>query len=309
MLRRRAYRHGLLRQQRVPAIVIVVGNITVGGSGKTPLVTRLTMLLETAGYHPGIVSRGYGGRSRTWPRRVTAASDPREVGDEPVLLARRTHCPVMVDPDRVKAARTLVNDWGCDTIVADDGLQHYRMDRDLEIAVIDGDRRFGNGACLPAGPLREPQGRLRHVDFIVGNGAAAPGEYLMTLVGEDLVNIADPKVTRPLSAFTGHAVNAVAGIGNPKRFFESLRASGLIVHEHPFPDHHLFATTDLDFDNNFPLIMTEKDAVRLGPQSRDSMWYLPVWAQLDPLFEQQLLFRVENHRSRMTVSPKLMGLE
>ena len=172
------------RSEAVGVPLIVVGNISVGGTGKTPLVARLVELLREAGYKPGVISRGYGGQSAQWPRQVTADSDPREVGDEPVLLARRCRCPIVVGPDRVAAARALFDTYGCNVILSDDGLQHYRLQRDLEIAVVDGFRRLGNGACLPAGPLREPPSRLREVDFVVGNGAARGDEYLMSLRGD-----------------------------------------------------------------------------------------------------------------------------
>ena len=171
-VRRLLYLHGLRRSEAVPVPLIVVGNITVGGAGKTPLVARLVDLLREAGYQPGVISRGYGGQSAQWPQQVRADSNPRLVGDEPVLLARRCRCPIVVGPDRVAAARTLLDTHGCNVILSDDGLQHYRLQRDLEIAVVDGFRRLGNGACLPAGPLREPPSRLREVDFVVGNGAA-----------------------------------------------------------------------------------------------------------------------------------------
>ena len=191
-VRRWCYQHGLRHSTAVAAPLIVVGNITVGGTGKTPLVAHLVDLLREAGYQPGVISRGYGGQSKQWPLRVMADSDPRQVGDEPVLLARRCHCPVVVGPDRVAAAQTLLETYRCNVILSDDGLQHYRLRRDLEIAVVDGFRRLGNGACLPAGPLREPPSRLREVDFVVGNGVARGGEYLMSLRGDTVIHLADP---------------------------------------------------------------------------------------------------------------------
>ncbi len=268
--------------------MIIVGNITVGGSGKTPLVIRLVELLREAGYQPGIVSRGYQGGSRYWPRRVTADSDPREVGDEPVLLARRCRCPVVVDPDRVSAAQTLLRSSDCDVILADDGLQHYRLARDLEIAVID-TRRLGNRACLPAGPLREPPGRLRSVDFVVGNGLAQEGEVLMVLAGERVVNLRDEGVSCTLKMLQGSLVHAVAGIGNPTRFFNHLRQQGIRVLEHAFPDHYDYTIEDLDFSDELPVLMTEKDAVKCRDWVDDRCWYVPVQAQLDPQWEQRVL--------------------
>ncbi len=183
-LRRWLYQQGFGRNETFTVPLIVVGNITVGGTGKTPLVARLVELLREAGYQPGVISRGYGGQSAQWPRHVAADSDPLQVGDEPLLLAQRCRCPVVVGPDRIAAARALLATYPCNVIISDDGLQHYPLRRDIEIAVVDGFRRLGNAACLPAGPLREPPSRLRDVDFVVGNGAARGDEYLMCLRGD-----------------------------------------------------------------------------------------------------------------------------
>jgi tetraacyldisaccharide 4'-kinase len=292
ILRRQLYGWGLLKSQRVGVPVIVVGNLSVGGTGKTPLVIYLVELLRKAGYRPGIISRGYGGSSDNWPRYVTTDSNPAEVGDEPVLLARRCRCPILVDPDRVAAARALLSQHDCDVIVADDGLQHYRLARDIEIAVLDGQRRFGNGACLPAGPLREPPSRLRGVDFVVGNGSAQVGEHLMTLAGERAVNLMDPTITCHLSNFRDELVRAVAGIGHPQRFFDYLRERSIRVVETPFPDHHRYNAADLGFKDELPVLMTEKDAVKCRAWAKDWYWYVPVTAQLDALLEQQLLARL-----------------
>jgi tetraacyldisaccharide 4'-kinase len=291
-LRRYAYRWGLLKSERLPVPVIVVGNLTVGGTGKTPLVLRLVELLRAAGYRPGVVSRGYGGQAERWPQTVRADSDPRQVGDEPVLLARRGGCPVVVAPDRVVAARALLHDHACDVIVSDDGLQHYALARDLEIAVMDGTRGVGNGACLPAGPLREPAGRLHSVDFIIGNGMAHVGEYLMTLVGERAVNLNDPQISCAVALFRNVLVHAVAGIGHPARFFSALKGHGLRLLEHPFPDHHPFSAADLRFGDDLPVLMTEKDAVKCRGLAQERFWYVPVRAVLDADFERQWLTRL-----------------
>jgi tetraacyldisaccharide 4'-kinase len=291
-IRRRFYQWGLLASETIGAPVIVVGNISVGGTGKTPLVARLVDVLRVAGYKPGVVSRGYGGQSTQWPRYVTAESDPHEVGDEPVLLAQRCGCPVVVGPDRAVAARTLAATYDCNVIISDDGLQHYQLRRDIEIAVIDGSRRLGNGACLPAGPLREPPSRLLTVDFIIGNGAARDNEYLMSLRGETVLNLQDPCITVSLPGFRRSMVHAVAGIGNPKRFFNYLRHAQLRLIEHPFPDHHFFRPEDLRFPQDFPVLMTEKDAIKCRSFACDDWWYAPVSAQLDPEFEEQLLKRL-----------------
>ncbi len=299
MVRRRAYRVGLLPRQRVGVPVVVVGNITVGGTGKTPLITRLVELLGGAGYRPGVVSRGYGGRSGHWPRPVFPDSDPTEVGDEPLLLARRCGCPVVVGPDRPAAAAALLKSQPCDLLLSDDGLQHYALERDMEIVVVDGLRRLGNGWCLPAGPLREPPSRLAEVDFVVGNGAAQPGEYLMRLKGDTVLPVDGSEPPRPLTAFRGGQVRAVAGIGHPARFFHSLRAQGLELLEHPFPDHYSFRAADLDFGDDRPILMTEKDAVKCQGLAPGRAWYLPVRAELDPDFETRLLARLDACRQRI----------
>ena len=291
-VRRLLYLHGLRRSEAVSIPLIVVGNITVGGTGKTPLVARLVELLRDAGYQPGVISRGYGGQSTQWPRHVVANSNPREVGDEPVLLARRCRCPIVVGPDRVAAARALFDTHGCNVILSDDGLQHYRLRRDLEIAVVDGFRRLGNGACLPAGPLREPPSRLRGVDFVVGNGAARGGEYLMCLRGDRAVNLIDPSISVSLAGFSQSTVHAVAGIGDPGRFFDQLRHARLRILEHPFPDHHAFRPEDLHFPQDLPVLMTEKDAVKCQFFAPEGCWYVPVNARLEPAFEEDLLKRL-----------------
>jgi tetraacyldisaccharide 4'-kinase len=245
--------------------------------------------LREAGYKPGVVSRGYGGQSREWPCSVTASSNPYLVGDEPVLLAQRCQCPVVVGPDRVAAAMMLFKTYDCNMIISDDGLQHYRLKRDIEIAVVDGFRRLGNAACLPAGPLREPPSRLREVDFVVGNGVARGHEYLMSLKGDTALNLEDPCISSTLASFRQCAVHAVAGISDPWRFFEHLRRSGLRLIEHPFPDHYAFSRKDLQFRGDFPILMTEKDAIKCRGISLIDCWYVPVNAQLDPEFEEQIL--------------------
>ena len=292
MLRRQAYRRGLFKVYRAGVPVVVVGNITVGGSGKTPLITRLVELAREGGWRPGIVSRGYRGQAQDWPRRVDPDSDPFQVGDEPVLLARRCRCPVAVDPDRPRAVALLLEEGDCDLILADDGLQHYRLGRDLEVAVVDGSRRLGNGLCLPAGPLREPPDRLKTVDLVVVNGRAREGENAMELVGEEAVNLIDPDERRPLGDFRGR-VHAVAGIGNPQRFFAYLEQQGLRIIPHPFADHHPFTPEDLHFGDGRPVLMTEKDAVKCLRGVRPQFWYLPVTARLDPEFESRLLARLD----------------
>jgi len=288
-LRRGAYRSGLLSVHHLPVPVVVVGNISVGGTGKTPLVAWLVEQLREAGFRPAIVSRGYGGRARHWPQQVRPDGDPQAVGDEPVLLARRCRCPVAVGPDRVAAAQALLEHTDCDLIVSDDGLQHYALGRDVEIAVIDANRRFGNGRCLPAGPLREPPSRLTSVDLVVSNGPGLRGELPMRLVGDTLHAVLEPARRRPLEELRGLRVHALAGIGDPPRFFALLRRSGIQLLEHPFPDHHAFRPEELRFDDGLPVLMTEKDAVKCAPFAAPNHWYLPVEAQPDPNLLPRLL--------------------
>jgi tetraacyldisaccharide 4'-kinase len=283
-LRRVAYRRGLLQSRRLPVPVIVVGNLTVGGTGKTPLVIWLADFLGRQGYRPGIVIRGYRGRGARWPRLVRPDSDPCEVGDEPVLLARRSGRPVVAAPERVAAGEMLVADCECDMIVSDDGLQHYRMQRDLEILVVDAPRGFGNGRCLPAGPLREPMARRLEVDLTLCNGGPCPGGRSMRLMPGSLVNLKDPTIVRSLGELRRQRVTAAAGIGNPDRFFELLRSQGLHVDERPYPDHHSFAREEVASWPPGPVIMTEKDAVKCTELARADFWYLPV----EPQFESGL---------------------
>ena len=296
-LRRLAYRLGIRRRQRLPVPVIVVGNVTVGGTGKTPLVAWLCDFLRLRGFRPGIVARGYGGRARHWPQQVRPDADPVAVGDEPVLLAQLTHCPVAVGPDRVAAARALLEHDDCDLILSDDGLQHYALGRDIEIAVLDGVRRLGNGFCLPAGPLREPARRLQEVDLIVTNGLAARGEYGMRLLPGEAVNLLDPGLRRPLSTFRGTRVHAMAGIGRPQRFFDDLRQAGLDIEPHAFPDHHPYGPEDLAFlEPGRPLLMTQKDAVKCRRFATEDFWAVPVTAELDVRFGERVLELLEARR-------------
>lgn len=284
-LRGYAYRAGWLKTHRLSVPIIIVGNITVGGTGKTPLVIRLVEFLRAQGYRPGVVSRGYGGSARI-PRIVVPESDTCAAGDEAVLMARRCVCPVMIGKDRVAAARALTAQ--CDVIISDDGLQHYKLGRDVEIAVVDGVRRFGNGLCLPAGPLREPVARLKKVDMVVVNGGGAgPGEFSMHLEPLSLRNLRDETSTPPDTFKTGVA-HAVAAIGHPQRFFDTLRAQGYSIIEHAFPDHHPLAPADLDFADDRPVLMTEKDAVKCKRFAKPNYWYLPVQAKLDAAFSARL---------------------
>lgn len=288
VVRGRLYRRGWLKVYRAPVPVVVVGNLTVGGSGKTPLVCWLARFLGEYGYAPGVVSRGYGGRSQVWPQAVTAASDPAAVGDEPVLIAATAGVPVVVGPDRGAAVRRLLEQHQCNVIITDDGLQHLALGRDLEIVVIDGERRFGNGHCLPAGPLREPLRRLATVDLRVCNGTPQPGETGMRLAPGRFYRLDDPTIHAGADRFAGARVHAVAGIGNPQRFFHHLQSLGIKVVSHPFPDHHRFQAHEIRFDDDEPVIMTEKDAVKCRSFADARHWAMPVTAELDPEFGQQV---------------------
>ncbi len=278
--------------RRVP--VVVVGNISVGGTGKTPMVIWLVEYLQAHGYRPGVVSRGYGGDSRDHPVLVSGNSDARTVGDEAVVIARRGGCPVWVCRDRVAAIEALLEDGSVNVVISDDGMQHYRMPRDIEIAMIDGARRFGNELCLPSGPLREPVSRLDEVDFKVVTGSMADeDEYAMEFSGEELINLRSPAKRMFLSALEDVTVNAVAGIGNPARFFFKLESAGLQVLRHPFPDHHRYVTEDFVFDNDRMIVMTEKDAVKCGVFADQRFWYMPVVARPDPEFALGFLNRLK----------------
>ena len=299
--RRGAYARGWLRSCGVDKPVVVVGNLTVGGTGKTPLVMWLARQLTDRGLKVGIVSRGYG-RSVSAPRVVRSDSSWREVGYEPLLVHRRTGCATVVARDRVAGARALVAQ-GVDVVIADDGLQHLRLARDCEIIVIDGVRGFGNGRALPAGPLREPVSRLDEADAVVVNGVAehaslvraAPvkaGALQMTLLAGEARRLDDQGAPQALERFRGRRLHAVAGIGNPLRFFRELRAHGLDIIEHPFPDHHAFAAGDVAFADELPVLMTEKDAVKCQPFGNPRHWCVPVAAEFSVAHTRELLDRV-----------------
>jgi len=296
--RRLLYRCGLLAVTRLPAPVIVVGNINVGGTGKTPFVIWLAAQLRERGYRPGVVCRGYGGSART-PQGATSGSDPGVVGDEAVLLARRCACPVWVGTRRAAAAHALLAAHPeCNVIVSDDGLQHYALARNIQIAVIDGERGFGNGMLLPAGPLREPLRRLAGLDALVVNGSLLfPREALpsrvpafdMRLRDSMFYNLINPAQQAGPAHFAGQHVHAVTAIGNPQRFFEHLRALELSFTAHPFPDHHAFSATDFAFDDANAVLMTEKDAVKCERFGEGKFWALRVDAEVDPALGDLIL--------------------
>jgi len=272
-----AYQRELLKTVELPVPVVVVGNVSVGGTGKTPFVIWLAAQLQQRHLRVGIVTRGYRGRAADWPRLVGADSDPREVGDEPVLLARRTGCPVAAGPDRVAAAQRLLDAQRVDVLLSDDGLQHYRLARRFEIAVVDGQRGMGNGLCLPAGPLREPAERIHEVDAIVVNGGdwGHAGVFRATAVVTGIHRVKD-RAPRTLESFKGRPVHAVAGIGNPQRFFNLLDDAGLEVIPHPLEDHAELGPGDLRFEEPGAVLITEKDAVKCEAFAHDDVWCVVV---------------------------------
>ncbi len=279
--RRRRYRQGLEPSVRVGVPVIVVGNIAVGGTGKTPFVIELVRRLLARGCSPAVVTRGYGGATGAAVAEVGAGVDAAAVGDEPLLIERRTGVRVYVSSDRVAAARTAVAD-GADVIVADDGLQHYALGRDIEIAIVDGARRNGNGRLLPAGPLREPESRLAEVDLVVHQ--VAPAELAadapaFALTGDSLVRCAGGAAER-LAGFAGRAVVAMAAVGNPGRFFESLERAGLLVERVALPDHAPAAAYPLARYRGRTIVVTEKDAVKICSPGLGDVFFLPVRAEL-----------------------------
>ena len=279
------YRCGWRKPERLPVPVIIVGNLTVGGSGKTPLVIALVEALRVRGFRPGVVSRGYGEIQRK-PLLLDDVPMPERVGDEPCLIRKRTGAPVAVGRDRARAAALLL-ERGVNVVIADDGLQNPSLARDMEICVIDGRRRFGNGRLLPAGPLRESLSRLDTIAFRVCNGGLVQADEIpMRLVGAMAVAVAGPAGARPLEAFAGQRVHGVAAIGNPERFFDSLRAHGIDVVPHAFADHRKFVPADLAFADDLPVLMTEKDAVKCTrfASASANLWCVPVRADLPDTF-------------------------
>jgi tetraacyldisaccharide 4'-kinase len=320
-VRRLAYRRGWLQVERLGCPVIVVGNLTVGGTGKTPLIIRLAALLQARGRRVGIINRGYGGSSKLWPRQVLPDSPVAFVGDEAVLLATRTGAIVVSGPDRVAAARRAI-ELGADIVLSDDGLQHYRLGRDCEIVVVDASRTFGNGQVLPAGPLREPAARLKEVDLTVLTrreltaSETAWGAYRVS----QLKGLRHIRVTvqllhavslvsgkeRPLEFFRGQAVRAVAAIGHPEAFFAALRAYGMTVEGRAFPDHASLSLSDIASRGNAPVLMTEKDAVKCRGFADERHWAVPMELQLNAADEKQLAATID---AVLTRFPQRAGVQ
>jgi len=304
LTRKSLYKHGWLKSFSLNVPVIIVGNINVGGTGKTPLVIWVAEQLQIAGYKPGIISRGYGGNAKE-VQSVFFHSNPQEVGDEPVLIARRTHCPVYVSANRVAAGQALLKEHPeCDVVISDDGLQHYRLQRDVEIVVFDGAKGLGNGALLPAGSLRESVSRLRAVDAVVSNGEVtassielknngiAPIE--MQLEAGSFYNLMDNNLKCDAQAFANQQLLAIAGIGNPERFFEQLNRLGLTIQSQAFPDHHSFQPKDFKRMTADVVVMTEKDAVKCLSFAQSNYWVLPVVALINEKLVQIVLNKLQN---------------
>ena len=296
-LRRGAYRIGLLPSTRLPVPVIVIGNITVGGTGKTPLVLWLAGCLRERGRRPGIVSRGFGGSERG-PAPVAGDSDPRRFGDEPVLLARRSGCPVWIGADRAGAARALLAAHPeCDVILCDDGLQHYRLARDMEIVVRHSGTQH-NTWMLPAGPFREPAARAAEADVAVIHGSPAAGTtggatFAMTLEGSEFCNVLNPALWTGPERFRNQQVYAVAGIGAPQRFFRHLQQLGIAFTAQAFPDHHAYSAAEVAYPGADAILMTEKDAVKCEPYADERHWALRVDARVDPALGERVLKKLE----------------
>lgn len=303
--RRQAWQGGNKTPYRAALPVVVIGNIAVGGTGKTPLTLALCRYLQARGLKPAIVSRGYGGEAPLYPLYVTRDTPLAHCGDEALLYARSTEVPVVVDPNRARAVARLECDHAPDLVLCDDGLQHYALARDIELVVVDGSRGFGNGLLLPAGPLREPVSRLAEVDYVVVNADAglplppdsAP-RVAMQLVPELLENLASGECLDSATWLARYGasvpqVHAVAGIGNPGRFFRTLTDLGFAIMAHPFPDHHRFQASDLAFADALPIVMTEKDAVKCLPFADARHWCLNVRAQLPEAFLQALAQRIQ----------------
>ncbi len=277
--------------------LLIVGNISVGGTGKTPLVGFLAQFLKSKGYHPGIIMHGYASNlKKDEVKTVEMTSQGVEVGDEALLMARKTGCPIVASRKRTKAVSYLQQNFPeVDIILCDDGLQHYRLARDIEIAVIDGERRFGNGMCLPAGPLRESPRRLKTVDFVVTNGTALLGEWPMSVsLRQNLYQVNASGKIQALNDFVGQTVHVVAGIGHPMKFFNMCRREGIHVIEHPFPDHHHFVSADLQFNDDYPILMTEKDAVKCQSFAGQNVWAASLEVSLPIEFMENLLRRIKS---------------
>lgn len=291
-IRRLLFKLRIIKTFRFPVPVIVVGNISVGGTGKTPFVIWLANFLQAQGYTPGIVTRGVGGKKHIKPHCVSVDDVASTVGDEALLLAQNTHCPVVISVDRVAAVTELLKNNKCNIVISDDGLQHYRLSRDIEIVMVDSERGFGNRCLLPAGPLREPVSRLRAVDMVVEHGGNKASQYTMTLLPLECVSVTNPLHKISFDEFVRGNVHAFAGIGHPQRFFTVLQTAGFNLTTHIFPDHYLYKPQDFDFRDALPILMTEKDAVKCAAFADERYWYVRVAAVVNEAVKQTLLTKL-----------------
>jgi len=287
-LRKILYVSGFFETNYVSVPVIVVGNITAGGTGKTPFVIWLSEYLTNKGYTPGVISRGYGRKSNSHVQQVRHDSNPETVGDEPVLIAKRSGVPVAVAFDKYEAANQLIDNANCDVLICDDGLQHYAIGRNLEIAIIDGDREFGNNYLLPAGPLREPGSRLTSVDMLISKSKKYRNSFLMEYEFGDLVQLNDQEKLISIHNFKGQQIHLVSGIANPERFHSIFKEHQINVIKHVFPDHYNYSLQDINFNDDYPIVMTEKDAVKCAKFAKDNMWYLPVDVKFNDVFYHRI---------------------
>ena len=291
-VRRALFRLNLLKSYRAPVPVVIVGNLSVGGNGKTPAVIWLVQKLTKCGLNVGVISRGYGSKAKNYPLLVTPTSDPIEAGDEPVLIAARTQAPVCISPNRQQAIECLLQYAKCDVIISDDGLQHYKLQRDFELVIMDAERGLGNGFLLPSGPLRELPSRLKNVDIIITNGSENQcSDAVMTLKPQYAVNLVT-KAQRPLNEFS--QATAIAGIGNPPRFFTMLQQHGIqLMETQAFQDHQSFSPELFaKFDKNRPLLMTEKDAVKCMTFAEEHWWYVQVTTEIQGEKAQQFIQKI-----------------
>lgn len=287
-IRSKLYDFGILKSYRAPLPVVVIGNITVGGTGKTPLIIELVKQLQAGGRKPGVISRGYGGNATSWPQIVNTDTNAAKVGDEPQFIYQRTRCPLVVGPDRKQDIELLIKQFDCDIVLSDDGLQHYALQRDIEVVVVDASRQFGNGFCIPSGPLRETVSRLQKVDMVLLNGGGELQNSFSiqtsqcSFVGQgsiEKVNISD---------FSGKIVHAVAGIGNPQRFFSMLENLGIEVIPHAYADHYNYKESDFIFMDNLPVLMTEKDAIKCNEFKLNNHWSVPIDIVLSESAQQRI---------------------
>ena len=304
-LRKQAYDKGLLKTYRAPLPVVVIGNLTVGGTGKTPLVIYLVQELRRLGLKPGVISRGYSGEADNYPLEVTASTPVGQCGDEPALIVKRTSVPMAVGPNRQESIELLLERHSIDIIVSDDGLQHLALKRDVEVCLLDDTVELENDNLLPAGPYREPLSRLMTVDFIVRHGGDvgnAENQFSMHLEpSEPVALLANANLTFPQS----ETIEAVAGIGQPQRFFDTCKSMALTINEHAFADHHQFTRDDLEFDGR-AVLMTEKDAVKCSSFANDNHWFLPVDAILSDGFAESIVERAQ-HNFNLSRDPIVHG--